>query len=139
MNNFTKQQTIKARNDLTKLLEEYNKANPGFEASLGNARFGAEIEFKLNVRKIVENEFGSFKETKQSKAFRELTHIHNLREDLLNQPFNTKEGEIRLIGYNTRASKNPMNFTINGKNYASSVSYFKGMMKESGTMSAYLL
>ena len=108
------------KNNLVILREQIDEAlervglDHSLDISLGNGSYdrdGSNASFKLNISKIL----GSGKVlTKEAKAWETYSVFNGLKKEDL---FTTLPNGHKIIGWNTRARKNPVLTEINGKTY----------------------
>lgn len=104
---------------LKKIAKEYNG-----EFSMGSIRYGATtLSGKLTFSEFSENKHGTYLNDKKALAFISKAQGLGLSSTLLNEPIKYNGNTYVITGYNTRAPKNPMNFTMNGEPYKSSVTH----------------
>lgn len=129
MEKFTRAETKIISERIQKTLNEL-----GVELDLnidkGGVRFGEDISFKLTISRNEETEYGTIKMDKKAIAFVHKARYLGLRKELLGEPIVTPKGTYIITGYNTRAKRYPMEYTINGKSYKGSESTFRDVIQE---------
>ena len=76
-----------------------------------------------------ENKNGVFAMTKEAKTFIQRAKSLGLSDKLLGEELHHEGKTYIITGYNTRAHKSPIQFTINGERYKSSVGYIKTIIQ----------
>jgi hypothetical protein len=129
---FTSQDATNIRKDIQKALKEVaEKYNA--EISLGNIHYGDDLRVKL----VFYKKSGNRVLTPQLRAYKARADDMNLPLELLDETF-TYEGKVyKLIGYNTRARKFPIEYTAGGQQYKCSVLYFKKLIEKVGKYPEY--
>ena len=130
MAKFNKTVAKQLRDDLNRALKEIEEKY-NIQAKVGNIRFSAnELDTKIVFADVVETEEGkTVAMTKQAKEFCARARGLGLHENLLGETMRYEGKNYVITGYNTRASKNPMEFTVDGGRYKASVSYIKRVVK----------
>ena len=136
MKKFTKNSVENLRSELNKVLEAFGNEH-NMDLDIGRITFGDQVTAKLTVQYKQDLEPGEYPETKESIAFIRKSKIIGIDKSLLHKSFKSKGDNVVLLGYNSRAPKNPMNFTVNNKPFKSSLGYFKSLLNEN--MSSYVI
>lgn len=134
MNNINKEKFDKAQvksmrddinNALFELEEKYN-----VKLKVGTINFDSDtVEAKISFAKMSENQNGKFAMTKEAKEFIQRAKNFGLSDKLLGEELHHKGNTYVITGYNTRASKNPIQFTVNGERYKVSIAYIKEIIQ----------
>jgi len=124
---MTNAEVTNLRNELNKVLEKFNKTSD-IQVELGDASFGIDVTFKLIGAKKDKN--GDII-TKKSMAFLEYEYIHHIPSKLLNYEFKHDRSTYKIIGYNIRSKKYPIEYIKDGKPFKCSVQYMKDIIKQS--------
>ena len=117
----TKVITSEVEKDLAMLAKKY-----GINVGISAVRYGSDITMKVTFNDDVKTENGTFPDTKESRAFKDLykasfpNKSHNIPLEALFYEFTYKNNTYRITGYNTRAHRMPVNYLMNGKSYKSS-------------------
>lgn len=126
---FTRQET----KDLTAALREHLKA---FEAKhnvkvgTGSIRYGDDITTKLTINKVITQKDGTaVAQSKEAKNFKNMHSVIGISHLILGQEFKYKGSTYVITGYNTRAPKMPVQFTVNGEPKKSSVNYIRNVVE----------
>ena len=127
---FTRTENDRIMNGLDKVIQEYAKQN-GINVSRAGSRYGSDIDVKLTFTKNVTTVDGTFPATKESRDFKKENWRHNIPQEALFEPINTKDGILIIMGLATRRPKFPMSYTMNGKNMKSSISYLENLLQSS--------
>jgi hypothetical protein len=128
MKRFTKSQVKEMRTEMEKALNliaaKYNST-----AKVGSISFGLQMTTKITFSQKTKNEHGEYSLTKEAQKLLGMLEGMGLKKDVLNEPFTYLGDKIRILGYNTRAPKYPIQFEQNGQAYKCSVSRMKDMVK----------
>jgi len=129
MKRFTKPQVRSMRTEMEEALNliaaKYNST-----AKVGSISFGLQMTTKITFSQKTENEHGEYSLTKEAQKLLGMLEGMGLKKDVLNEPFTYLGDKIRILGYNTRAPKYPIQFEKNGQAYKCGVSKMKEMVKE---------
>ena len=125
---FTRQEVKDIRREaeetLQKIFEKYN-----YQVDVGNITFGADVNMKVKIAKKATNEHGEFAYTKEAKTFIQRAKSMNLDESCINEEYNYKGKTYKILGYNTRAKRYPINITIDDKKFKCTEEQIKNVVK----------
>ena len=129
MKRYTKIQIKSMRKEMEEALNliaaKYNST-----AKVGNISFGLQMEARITFSQKTVNEHGEYSLTKGAQELLLRLEGMGLRKDVLNEPFTYLGDKIKILGYNTRAPKYPIEFEKNGRGFKCGVSFMKTMVKE---------
>jgi hypothetical protein len=124
---MTRSEVINLREELNKVLEKFNNTSP-IKMRLETASYGDEVKFKLIGSKVSSD---NVLMTKKMLDFGKYQDLHGFKPIALNYKFKHQNKEYEITGYNTRAKKYPMSYSIDGVPYKCSESYLKNIIKTS--------
>ncbi len=130
MKRFTRSEARAIRSEINEALRAVADKYDA-EIDLGNIKFGTSLELKISLSKMTENMFGAYAQTKEAVAFEQNKYKHKIPLEALNQTFKHRGDDITITGYNTRASRYPVNYKRGNKAYKASPTYVLNMIKES--------
>lgn len=113
--------------NLEALVKQYGLTH-GVNVDMGNYTYGTEGNYKVKITKSTTSENGTNPVTKQSQAF--LSHHCSLPAAALFKEFVHKGDTYKIIGYNTRASKMPIDYIFNGRPYKCPELYMENILKK---------
>ena len=99
------------------------------EVQIGTISYGDTLSMKLAFAKMSENEHGAFVMTKEAKSFINNAKRFGLSPDILGESIRYNGKTYVITGHNTRRSKYPISYTIDGKNYKSNLEGIKNIIR----------
>jgi len=126
---FKKSEIAMLRIEMQEALDKVAKKHNA-KVNIDRITFGLEAATKITISRVSTDEYGEFTLTKEAQELKNRLPRMGLRADVLNEPFVYKGDKIIIKGYNTRARRYPIEYTIGTKNYKCSVEYMKKMVKD---------
>ena len=129
MNRYTRQEVENIRIELQEAIDVV-AAKYDSTINIGSISYSTNIKASITMSKMSENKHGKFAMTPQAQAFLQRSKRMGFRKDVLGETLMYKGDKIIIKGYNTRARKNPIQFSVNGKNYVAPEDYIKKVVFE---------
>jgi hypothetical protein len=127
MPKFTRTEVKNLRAELEATLKEFGQKH-GVEVDVGRITFGETFTTKLTLTKG--QSLRDIQNRKKAEQFEAHFHLHKIPSRFLDKPFTYKGKEHKLIGFNHRAKKYPIEYELEGKPYKCTVDYIVNIFEK---------
>lgn len=125
MKNFTLAQTEKMRKEMDEALAII-ATKYGATAQLSKVKYGSNVTAQIEFSKVSDDGKSM---TKDAETFLLYAQSIGISKDALYKKFSHAGSTYEITGYNTRRSKYPMTYTMDGKPYKSTVANMKSILR----------
>jgi len=126
---FTEPEVLQMRDEMQKALDKIAKKYNA-KGTVSKIKYSESVSISVEIARVQKTTAGEFILDKKAQAYLDRAPSHQLPKEALGRPFKYQGRNVIITGYNTRAPRYPMNYTMDGTSYKSGINHVEKMLQK---------